>query len=267
MLTRVISALIGLAIVVPILVFGGTLGLSILVGVVVVICQMEFVSMSPVGSARWLRVFEIVAGLSIYGLMQLGTPIPLLLAISFSIIATFFAHMATLEPMETSATRWAFTVAGLMYVPFLLGFLPLLRGVDHGLNWIFLVLIITWAGDSGAYFAGRAFGKHKLHEKISPKKTIEGVAGGAVFSVFGALVARATFFPELSVFDCLIIAPIADLVGVAGDLSESLLKRVAGVKDSGNIMPGHGGLLDRVDSLLFSAPVVFGYAVLIFGRF
>lgn len=264
MLTRVLTAVVALAVVLPILVYGGNIGMVGLMAVVTAICQLEYVRMSPGALGLKLRFWEVLAGLAIFISIQTLDPLVILMAMAFAVIGTFFFHLGHLEPMETAATRWAFSMAGLFYAPLLLAFLPLLRDLPHGLDWLFLVMIITWAGDTGAYLAGRAFGRTKLYPAVSPKKTVEGVAGGALLSIGGALVARATFFPELSVMDCVILAPVADLAGVAGDLCESLLKRCAGVKDSGNILPGHGGMLDRLDSLLFSAPLVFGYAVFLF---
>ena len=128
------------------------------------------------------------------------------------------------------------------------------------LSFIFLALAIPWLGDTGAYFAGRAFGRHKLYELISPKKTIEGYVGGVITATIGVFVIRSLGLPALGVIDCLVIGVIIGTAAVLGDLAESLLKRAFGVKDSGRIMPGHGGLLDRIDSLLFVLPLLYGYA-------
>ena len=154
-------------------------------------------------------------------------------------------------------------VAGLVYLPVLLGFIVWIRRFDDGVGWIFLLLAATWMGDTGAYFAGRAFGKHKLFERISPKKTWEGAIGGLVFSVaFGGLV-KFLALPEVPWVHALVVAALIDIAGVLGDLVESMFKRSFGVKDSGRIMPGHGGILDRIDSLLFSAPVAWAYWTLL----
>ncbi len=129
-----------------------------------------------------------------------------------------------------------------------------------GWSWVLCALIVTWGNDTCAYFVGRLFGHRKLYPEVSPNKTWEGFAGGFVGSLVGMFVARGTFFPALSVPDCLWVGAIGGIVGPIGDLSESMLKRAYQVKDSGKLIPGHGGLLDRLDALLFNTPLIFLYA-------
>jgi phosphatidate cytidylyltransferase len=135
-----------------------------------------------------------------------------------------------------------------------------------GVGWVILAYVVTWANDTFAYFAGHAFGRHKLFERISPQKTWEGFAGGAAGSLLGALVTRAVL-PDLGaalgVGGAVAVAAGAAVLGPLGDLAESLVKRGAGVKDSGALIPGHGGLLDRIDALLFVAPWVYVFAALL----
>jgi len=126
-----------------------------------------------------------------------------------------------------------------------------------GTPWVVLAFVVTWANDTFAYFAGMLFGKHKLYARVSPKKTWEGFAGGALGSVLGALVVRATLLPELPAGMAALLGAGAAVLGPLGDFTESLLKRAAGVKDSGKLIPGHGGLLDRIDALLFVVPWVY----------
>lgn len=120
------------------------------------------------------------------------------------------------------------------------------------------VLLLIWANDSFAFLIGKNFGKRKLFESVSPKKTIEGFVGGLVFSIITAIII-GVYSELLSILDWVIIAIITAVIGTLGDLVESKFKRQASIKDSGNIMPGHGGLLDRLDSLLFAAPFVYLY--------
>ena len=153
---------------------------------------------------------------------------------------------------------------GFVYIPLLFGHLALLRGQLHGVQWVFLLLVIVMAGDTGAYYVGSTVGRHKLYPVVSPNKSIEGALGGLVGSIAGAFIARGTFFPELTAADCLATALLFGVLGQLGDLFESLLKRSCGVKDSGGIIPGHGGLLDRMDSIIFAAPAAFYYARYLF---
>jgi len=123
-----------------------------------------------------------------------------------------------------------------------------------GWQWVVLLFVVTWANDTLAYFTGRFLGKHPLAPRISPKKTWEGFWGGAAGSVVGALVVKALFLPRLSIPAAVLVGAGAAVLGPLGDLSESMLKRAAGVKDSGKLLPGHGGLLDRIDAVLLVAP-------------
>ena len=153
---------------------------------------------------------------------------------------------------------------GFLYVPFLLGHMILLRSAPHGVSWIFLMLVIVMCSDTGAYYVGSSLGRRKLYPVVSPNKSVEGALGGLAGSLVGALIASRTFFPELTVADCFGTALLLGPMGQVGDLFESLLKRSCGVKDSGTIIPGHGGILDRLDSILFAAPAAWWYARYLF---
>jgi phosphatidate cytidylyltransferase len=132
---------------------------------------------------------------------------------------------------------------------------------DAGWQWVVLLFVVTWANDTFAYFTGRFLGRRPLAPRISPKKTWEGFWGGAAGSVGGALAVKFLFLPGLSVQAAVVLGAGAAVLGPIGDLSESMLKRAAGVKDSGKIIPGHGGLLDRIDAVLFVAPWVVACAM------
>jgi len=154
---------------------------------------------------------------------------------------------------------------GVLYVGFTLSTAVSTRLLEGGERLVLFLAIITWAGDTGAYYAGTLWGKHLLAPSISPKKTIEGVGGGAGLAVGAALVGHASFVPELSLQDAVILGLLLTGMGLAGDLWESAIKRRMGVKDSGTILPGHGGMLDRLDSLLFTAPAFYYYVTCIRG--
>lgn len=157
------------------------------------------------------------------------------------------------------------TVLGVLYVAFLGGFLIATRvGFDerpflstHLLAFFFLILM---GSDSGAYFAGKAFGKHKLIPKVSPGKTWEGLVGGLLAAAAFAALATFWFFPELPYQFSIPLAIVMAAIGVLGDLAESAMKRGSSTKDAASILPGHGGLLDRLDSLLFNAPLLYYFA-------
>ena len=171
--------------------------------------------------------------------------------------------LVRLGAIETAAMR-AFAIGfGPLFVAVPLTLLALLRREmkDDGASYVVLAMMFAWWGDTGGYFAGRYLGKHKLYEAVSPKKTIEGSIGGLAGSVLGALCAHFWYLPSIPLLDALVLAVVGGALGQAGDLGESLIKRSTGVKDSGQIVPGHGGILDRVDALIMTTSVVFLYTL------
>ncbi len=155
-----------------------------------------------------------------------------------------------------------------------LGFAPLFTGIpitllailrrdlgDDGPGYVVLTILFAWFGDTGGYFAGRFLGKHKLYEAVSPKKTVEGSIGSLFGSVFGVILAHFWFLPSLSLAHGIPLALLAGAFGQAGDLGESVIKRSFGVKDSGAIVPGHGGILDRIDALMLTSAVTYLYSI------
>ncbi len=148
---------------------------------------------------------------------------------------------------------------GLFYVPFLLAHFLLMHRMEEGRLWILFTLVVTYCGDTAAFYVGRTWGRKKLAPAISPGKTVEGGAGAIGGSVAGALFFRFFFLPQFPAFQALFLAVGVGIIGQLGDLFESLLKRGAAVKDSGTLIPGHGGLLDRIDSVLFAVPLVYYY--------
>jgi phosphatidate cytidylyltransferase len=160
------------------------------------------------------------------------------------------------DRIENAPRRIGLALLGTVYPGLLISELVLLRQLERGAWWIILAITVTWMNDTCAYFVGRAFGKHKLYQRISPSKTWEGAFGGALGSIAGALVVQHFWIPQLPFWGAMLIGAGAAVLGPIGDLSESMLKRSFGVKDSGHLLPGHGGMLDRIDALLFNAPFV-----------
>ncbi len=161
----------------------------------------------------------------------------------------------------TTANRAAFGLMAIFWVAAPLATMGLLRQLPEGGGWVLLACALAWGSDSGAYFVGRAFGRHLLYPQISPKKTWEGsIAGLLTGPLIGAAVIALVGPKSVDFVHLATLGPLAAACGQAGDLGESLLKRSVGVKDSGQFMPGHGGLLDRIDALLFVGPLVLAYA-------
>lgn len=171
---------------------------------------------------------------------------------------TFIIELYRKQPQPF--TNVAFTIMGVVYVAGPFGLLHLLAYLEGEYSWqpILGLMLLIWASDTGGYIAGKNFGKHKLFERISPGKTWEGWAGGTLFSI-GVGYALAFFFTDLELYQWVAMAVIVSVFGVLGDLTESMLKRSLGVKDSGTLLPGHGGLLDRFDSLLMAIPFIVAF--------
>ena len=178
-----------------------------------------------------------------------------MLVINFLVAASMavFAY----DKESTILNVLASQVTGVIYVPLLLATLVHLRHVDKGVTWIFFLLLIVAAGDTGAYFAGTYLGRRKLRPQVSPGKTVEGLIGALSTIVIVGSYFKYHLLPELPWIPGVMLFLVLGITGVVGDLFESALKRAGNIKDSGTILPGHGGLLDRIDGLIFAAPVLY----------
>ena len=155
-------------------------------------------------------------------------------------------------------------ILGIIYIPLFLSCLVLIRNDTYGIVWIFFLLTLVFAGDTGAFYVGRVFGQHKLCPAVSPGKTIEGAIGGLAATLGAGLIFMNCFLKSLPLGSSILFFLSIGVVGQVGDLFESELKRYADMKDSGSILPGHGGILDRIDALLFAAPVAYFFKGYIF---
>jgi phosphatidate cytidylyltransferase len=208
------------------------------------------------------RAFGVATGL-VYAALVYWAPGAAVAAAAAAVVVAAFLFFL-LRPgaeLQAAVSRVGLTTYGVFYVA-LLSFVALLKR-DHATRgdvWVYLLLTVTWFSDTAAYFAGRAFGRHKLYPQISPGKTWEGALGGLAGSFGAAALAHLWYMPELGWGHAALVSIPAGALGQLGDLCESLLKRAYGVKDSGKVLPGHGGLLDRIDALLFATPYVYFYA-------
>jgi len=181
------------------------------------------------------------------------------------LLALCAAHLLSPGSMPGSFGRLPLAVTGVLYCGLLPASLLHLRALAHGFELVLLCMLLAFLSDTFAYFSGRFLGRHKLYPAVSPGKTWEGAAGGLLGAMATCLVASLTFLPALPWPHALALAVPAGVLAQAGDLVESLLKRSVGVKDSGRLFPGHGGMLDRIDALLFAAPVMLAYLTLVLG--
>ncbi len=294
--TRVISALVLAPIILAIVLLGEP-WLSLLVGVAAFLALVELVGMLDTAGHQPPQVLTIVSGMALVaaGLIAAngtnvgGVAATLIVALDPPglVTATFVAAMLlfaavgfTRADPRAGFMTWAITSFGVAYVGLLLPTIVLVAhlapsggsantpvgvfGIGSGAAWALLLVLVVWGYDTGAYLVGRSLGRRRLLDHISPSKTVEGLAGGLVLATLGAGVGAALV--GLEPWHPLIIGPVVGLAAQAGDMAESMLKRAADRKESGFIVPGHGGILDRIDSFLFAAPVLAGYAVLAAGR-
>jgi len=191
----------------------------------------------------------ILSFLVIYGDFKAILPFFALLLLLLSLL-----FLAISQNLPSTISSMGILLFGILYIGFLFPHVSLIRNMTEGKVWVLLLIVTVWAGDIFAFFSGSLIGKHKLYPKISPNKTYEGLGGAIGGSILVALVYSYFFIPRLSVGLCILLAFGLTILGQLGDFTESMLKRSAQVKDSGSLIPGHGGMLDRMDSFLFSAP-------------
>jgi phosphatidate cytidylyltransferase len=241
------------------LLFGSVHLFSFVIVVVVVIAADEYVRMVENRKlALWERCFlDLVIVLPVVAAALSCTPflIAPVLIFGFALLTTYFLYRyRTLTDVYELLCKHFF---GLFYIGFLGAHLSLLRFLPNGAEWLIVASVITASSDTGAYFTGKRFGKRKLCPNISPNKTVEGAVGGILSGVIGATLCASLLLPDVQLLFLLIASAFLVVIGIAGDLTESILKRGTGTKDSGTLLAGHGGILDRVDSLLFVAPVLY----------
>jgi phosphatidate cytidylyltransferase len=231
----------------------------------------EFLSLQTNGQSKFYRYFGLASGTISYLSVTLiallpNPPVTLLLGINLALVPLLF--ISTLyHPQVNPFRAIGTTITGIMYISVPLSLLnffndQIFLNSDRAKYFLLGFFLLVWANDTFAYFTGVTIGKHPLFLRISPKKTWEGTIGGAVLTVlFSYLIYK--YLGVLPLKNWLVISVLVIIFGTFGDLSESMIKRSANVKDSGNILPGHGGLLDRFDAILFAAPAVFIYLLII----
>lgn len=265
---RWITAIILIPLVLWILFKGSTLLLAALVSVVAVLAIREYLriifqkSEGPVSQTIKIISYTVSMALIITACLGSWELLFLILAMNLMALSIFvLSRFATNPGIFDSIAK---QVLGVIYIPVSLSLLIFIRELDGGMLWILWLLIVIFANDTGAFYTGTFFGKHPLSPNISPNKTIEGSLGGIAVSMSVGFVFCQIFFHDVSL--SMLTIPGSFLLAIAGqigDLFESAMKRASGIKDSGRILPGHGGMLDRIDGLLLAIPVLYVYLVVI----
>ncbi len=261
MLTRILTALLLIPLVLLVVFLASPLIFALVVTLLCALGMHEFSGLMPTVSKQ-KPLWFLVPLSALCGFLTIYPLIPEHRALGFALFICILGCLAviTCKGVEEVGYRFIWPVAGFGYLYVLFSFVYEIRyGLSkfHGAEWLLLFLLLQWVGDSFAYFSGMIFGRHKLAPRISPKKTIEGTIGGLVGSAVVAGLMPLVVNIDVSPLTLAVIGGLTGGIGQFGDLLESLLKRAAGVKDSSGLIPGHGGILDRMDSLIFSAPVFY----------
>jgi len=257
---RILTAVVGLPLLIAIIWFGEpwfTLLMAALAG----LASWEFYRMAGSLKIQPITYFGIAWVLLIVASPHCPYPAtsPFLItsAIVISLVWLLFRF-----PRDHAFINWAWTMAAILYIGWMLSYWVQLRGLEAGRELVFLAMFTTFANDTSAFFIGRAWGKHALAPSISAGKTWEGAIGGLLASILASLIIGIIFTLPFNCWQTALVGLIISIFAQLGDLVESMLKRNTGAKDAGNLIPGHGGVLDRVDSLIFSGVIVYYLVVL-----
>ena len=254
MIPRVMTALVGIPLLILIIGMGRPWHFSLLVLLAAAGALWEYFSM-VFPYRRKERYLGILLGVVVSLGMVFPRSFPPGSALALAVVGAFVIYLFFRTELEERYRQLGWTLLGIVYVGYLLPHLVLLFQSPHGREWIFFILLVIMAGDTAAYFVGRSLGRKKLSPRLSPNKTVEGAWASAGASILAGVVGGRFLLPALSWLEIVLFALFLNLLGQSGDLFESWIKRVFAVKESGTLLPGHGGLLDRMDSLMF--PVVF----------
>jgi phosphatidate cytidylyltransferase len=237
--------------------FGPPYTLALMVAVAAALGLYEFYLLTLPQEAGRGTIGAIAVGVVLCGLFQWATPEVIMVFLVVIMVAFFFGYALSSRGFPTLPHYMGIVLFGILYIPFLLSHLTLINKLPQGILWVLLLLATVWVGDTFALAIGSWWGRHKLSPEISPHKTIEGFFACFVGALLTVFACKFLFLPTLSTPNALVVGTGIALFGQLGDLSESMIKRGAKVKDSGSLFPGHGGMLDRLDSFLFSTPFLY----------
>ena len=255
---RVISGVMAIPIVLGIILYGHPGLFFFLIASIVLIAAHEYFSLIAKTGVSCFPVEGLVLS---FLLLVVGFFIPqfLMLFGIFIPLTLFVVWCFRGKNVHVALDSISYTLFGILYTAGLGGYFLLISNLEGGRQMIVFILLFVWAGDSAAFYVGRKLGERKLLEVVSPNKTIVGAVANVMGTLIASLLASSLFFNEIPLIHCLIVAFICGIIGQFGDLAESLIKRNCQVKDSGTLIPGHGGVLDRIDSLLYVGPAFYCY--------
>ena len=256
---RWITGVIAASVLFAIVFYGSESLFSLLIILSILGAVIEYNTMVFGRGVSWEKGEGVAIALLIPFAVYLGNRELVLAVITFSVASVFFIFLLSIKDRLIDLAPIGKVILGVMYIPLMMSHFILIRHLENGKLWVFFILVLVFSGDISAFYAGRIWGKRKLAPLISPGKTVAGAMGSFTGSVTGCILFESFFPHGLSLIHAITIGLGGSILGQLGDLCESLIKRTSGVKDSGFIMPGHGGVLDRLDSLIFTVPFVYYY--------
>jgi phosphatidate cytidylyltransferase len=262
---RWLTGLILAAVIFVIIIFGSPIALAVVIALASMIGIWEYNNIVFGHGFLIEKIEGLVFAFIIPFVVLWGNSQLLIAVIAFCIIISFIIFLWSIKDSRFEIITVAKVVLGLLYIPFLISHLILIRNLDKGVYWVLFLLVIAFAGDITALYIGKYFGKHKLIPLVSPGKTVEGTIGLVMGSTIACLIFGYFIFPKISFLHITALAFVGSIIGQLGDLSESAIKRNYGLKDASSILPGHGGLMDRMDCLLFIGPFVYYYRIFVIG--
>lgn len=262
---RWLTAILLLVVVLSAIVYASSEILSVIITVIIIGGVWEYNRMVFGKGFLKEKIEMYIFAIVIPAVALFGTGQLLVSVLTFCFISVFIIFLWSVKESTFDVMLVAKVIFGIIYIPLLTSHFIMLRLLENGVYWIFLVLIISIVGDTAGLYVGKYFGKNKLSVLVSPGKTIEGTIGLVIGSVLGSLIFCYFVFPDISRVHIIIISFVGSIIGQLGDLCESAIKRNYGLKDASSLLPGHGGLLDRMDSLIFTAPFVYYYRIFVIG--
>ncbi len=264
LLNRIFTALVAVPIIFSIIIYAEAVGMLFIILIIITFALYEYLSFLYPEKINVQIIVHVLLGLLFPLAFFFGYPEFVVPTTAFVFLAVMAFSLFRVTDPQKKAENLFIRMFGVFYVAFLLSFLIILTQIpEDGWRWAIMAIAINFGSDAGGYFTGRLFGKHKLYEAISPKKTVEGTIGAVFFSVLAVFVFAKYILGfkgvTLNLWDIFVLGIVGSILAVLGDMTESLIKRGFKVKDASGLLPGHGGFLDRIDSFVFSVPFIYYY--------
>ncbi|MCX7635453.1 MAG: phosphatidate cytidylyltransferase [Syntrophales bacterium] len=262
---RWLTALVLVPVLFAVVAFGSPTVFALFVGLFMAAGMYEYNNLAFPKGFSWVKVETMIAAVLLFGAFYVGEADAVLGVLVFATMALSVFHLLRVRENHVEITPVIKAVFGLAYVPLLLSYFLWIRRWDDGVLWIFFIIVLAFSGDVAAYYVGRKFGHRKLIPAVSAGKSIAGTVALFTGSAVACCIYAYFFLPRVALLHAALLGFTGSVIGQLGDLCESVLKRAAGAKDSGGLLPGHGGVLDRLDCLLFIAPYVYYFRLWVIG--